>query len=713
MQFPVGVEYYRAAMPPQSMWEHDFAAIRESGFRVIRTFSSWNWMEPAPGKYELDDFDRFFELAEKNDLKVDFDLTLSTHMACPDWLIRRYPDILVVFNTGEVSQPFASSAATQGGNRHCYDHPAWKEHGSALMRHVVGRYKDSPALGMWSVWDGPQLPGQGNDVSRPGETCYCHNTLAKYQTWLQSNFTLDELNERLDRRYRSWEDVEAPRSHELVMAMLLFRQFLYENLVDTFQWQFAQVRAIDDKHELHSHGFRYHGPFDEMLAPHCDSWGFAAHTTNLLASDDPYAYANVAYASQWSWAIGKDHQWWYDEIYSGMYHSDMAYRKQSTPADLALNLWFSVAYGAKGAMFWQYRPEYASHEAPGLNLVSAAGLRLPRLEAVEETIRGIAAVEPYLPLTVPKAQVALVYDAATDDLANMADAREDYWSAVRGVHRGLWEKNIPVDLITPNMDWAGYKVIYMPHQMVLTAAAIEKITTVIREQPDTHLIADGLLGLNSNTGRFSYEPPEGLARLLDVDALDYSQIDDRDIRNGTNVIKTDQGNFAVTQAVNYASVVPGKTAKTFACYGDEVVGVQSCAGRFTWITIPLSNAFGGLPPAAMSATDLPYGHNVHGIPPDALLMPLLERAGVQPPVAVSGSRTVTLVREAADGGVLVFVINLEDETAAVTIKLRQAIADAVDVIAGKTLAVDDHSFAIDVPAHSVRVVHARTLADGT
>ncbi|MDP7348730.1 MAG: hypothetical protein QF735_10875, partial [Phycisphaeraceae bacterium] len=199
----------------------------------------------------------------------------------------------------------------------------------------------------------------------------------------------------------------------------------------------------------------------------------------------------------------------------------------------------------------------------------------------------------------------------------------------------------------------------------------------------------------------------------DVDALDYSQIDDRDIRNGTNVIKTDQGDFAVTQAVNYASVVPGKTAKTFACYGDEVVGVQSCAGRFTWITIPLSNAFGGLPPAAMSATDLPYGHNVHGIPPDALLMPLLERAGVQPPVTVSGSRTMTLVHEAADGGVLIFVITLEDETAAVTIKPRQAIADAVDIIAGKTLAVHDHSFAIDVPAHSVRVVHARTLVDGT
>ena len=68
--FPIGVEYYRAPIPKQSLWDEDFARIRASGMHVVRSFSFWNWMEPAPGSYQLDDFDLLFDLAEKHHLFV-------------------------------------------------------------------------------------------------------------------------------------------------------------------------------------------------------------------------------------------------------------------------------------------------------------------------------------------------------------------------------------------------------------------------------------------------------------------------------------------------------------------------------------------------------------------------------------------------------------------------------------------------------------------
>lgn len=211
-KYQVGVEYYRSPMPPMEMWDGDFAAIRSAGFDPVRTFCSWNWMAPEPEKFELSDFDRLFELAAKHGLKVVFDFTLSTHMACPDWMLRKHPDMRVVYHTGEVAEPFANSAGVQGGNRHCYDHPMWKVYAEQLLRAVVTRYKDSPALGMWVVWDGPGLPGLGSDVNRLDFSCYCIHTLAKYAQWLKQWFTLGQLNERLGRRYRTWEDVEAPQS---------------------------------------------------------------------------------------------------------------------------------------------------------------------------------------------------------------------------------------------------------------------------------------------------------------------------------------------------------------------------------------------------------------------------------------------------------------------------------------------------------------------
>ena len=44
-------------------------------------------MEPAPGQYELHDFDEMFDLAGKHDLHVWLDITLATHGACPEWLV--------------------------------------------------------------------------------------------------------------------------------------------------------------------------------------------------------------------------------------------------------------------------------------------------------------------------------------------------------------------------------------------------------------------------------------------------------------------------------------------------------------------------------------------------------------------------------------------------------------------------------------------------
>ena len=52
------------------------------------------------------------------------------------------------------------------------------------------------------------------------DTPQCDYTIAKYKDWLYQRFSLDELNERLLRRYRSWEDVDAPRTERFAQADL-------------------------------------------------------------------------------------------------------------------------------------------------------------------------------------------------------------------------------------------------------------------------------------------------------------------------------------------------------------------------------------------------------------------------------------------------------------------------------------------------------------
>ena len=94
--FPIGVEYYRGGAPKPEYWDEDFANIRAAGFRIVRSASYWNWMEPARDTYHLDDYDAMFDLAAKHGLSMWLDVMLATHGAAPGWMTRDYPDFRVV-----------------------------------------------------------------------------------------------------------------------------------------------------------------------------------------------------------------------------------------------------------------------------------------------------------------------------------------------------------------------------------------------------------------------------------------------------------------------------------------------------------------------------------------------------------------------------------------------------------------------------------------
>ena len=242
--FPIGVEYYRGGAPRPEFWDEDFANIRAAGFRIVRSASYWNWMEPARDAYHLDDYDAMFDLAAKHGLSMWLDVMLATHGAAPEWMTREYPDFRVVNYRGHTFHSSSRPAYPQGGMIHCYDHPIWRERGGKLLRHVVRRYKDHPAAFVWGIWDGIGLSSQWVE-QHDGYPCYCEHSIARYMAWLEANFTLDEFNARTLRRYHRWEDVEPPRSDHNVLEMLLFKRFNYENLAGHLRWMIGEVRKID------------------------------------------------------------------------------------------------------------------------------------------------------------------------------------------------------------------------------------------------------------------------------------------------------------------------------------------------------------------------------------------------------------------------------------------------------------------------------------
>src|SRR5204863_8394993 len=110
-------------------------------------------------------------------------------------------------------------------------------------------------------------------------------------------------------------------------------------------------------------------------------------------------------------------------------------------------------------------------------------------------------------------------------------------------YRALWANNIPVDVISPAMDWSGYRIVYLPETVCLDRQLIDRISGTIRRSERTCLIADGLFGTNASNGSFSYDPPEGLSGLLGVRTLDYTRLTSDDIRKGSNQLRMAHGSF--------------------------------------------------------------------------------------------------------------------------------------------------------------------------
>ena len=683
--FPVGVEYYRAPTPKLDCWDEDFARLSKAGFRVVRSFTYWNWMEPRPGIYELDDFDYMFDLAEKHGLSVWLDIVLGTHGACPEWLTREHPDMRVVNHRGQRAEPDAGPAYPQGAMIHCYDHPAWREYGGGLLRHVVNRYKERPSLLIWGLWDGANLASVWHRDG-DGYPCYCENTIAKYKGWLRERFTLDSLNSRFSRRYRRWEDVEPPRSDQNVVEMLLYREFHYENLANHLGWMVDEVEEIDPHHEVRSHGGWSPRPWDERCARIVDSWGMSMSSNNLLTSDDPYQIADRVFSFDWSRSAGRNGRWWNEEIYAGMSRGGVTWKKQSDPRELTTLLWMTLACGAAGTMFWQYRPEYLSFEAPGYNLVALDGEPTPRFDAAARAIAQIADLAEHLPLECPRADVGIVYHPESQELFSYNDESDRFLADLRGVYRTLWTHGIAADIITPRMDWSGYRLLFLPNVTLMNGETQERIERTLQESPETHFVAEGSFGMYSADGQSSYRPPEGFADRFDVRVADFSAVTPHDIEEGRNIVQTPYGRATIQSPCGYAILEPLKDTRPIGVLGDEVVVVETGDRRFTWFGLTLSAGFG----------DVGQPLQVLG---------LTNEFGVRPTVFVEGDGVVPITRKSRRGGWLVFAFNVEPQQAHVTLYPKWSISHAYDLLAQRDIPITDGTFQLVVDPWEVAIIH--------
>lgn len=218
----------RTGYGPGGRLQRDLDLMAEAGFTVIRVGESvWSTWEPENGRFDLDWLQPVLDGAHARGIKVV--LGTPTY-AVPMWLARLYPEVNVVREDG--------STMGWGARQEIdYTHPAFLFHAERIIRTVVARYAQHPAVVGYQVDNEP-----GNEIF--------HNrqVFERFVDHLRTRYgTVERLNDEWGLTYWShrlsaWRDLWTPSGNAQPQYALAWRAFQAELTTDFIGWQADVVR---------------------------------------------------------------------------------------------------------------------------------------------------------------------------------------------------------------------------------------------------------------------------------------------------------------------------------------------------------------------------------------------------------------------------------------------------------------------------------------
>ena len=222
-----GAAYYTEYQPVERL-ERDLDLMAEAHFTVIRVGESvWSTWEPRDGVFDLDWMQRVLDGAHERGISV---ILGTPTYAVPPWLQRKHPEIAAERRTG---QPIP-----WGGRQEIdYSHPAFLFHAERVIRVILARYGDHPAVIGFQVDNEPGL-----------ELLHNRGTFLRFVETLKEKYgDVATLNREWGLTYWShrvadWAELWVPDGNTLPQYDLAWRRFQAAVTTEFIGWQARIVR---------------------------------------------------------------------------------------------------------------------------------------------------------------------------------------------------------------------------------------------------------------------------------------------------------------------------------------------------------------------------------------------------------------------------------------------------------------------------------------
>ncbi|MFN8531369.1 MAG: beta-galactosidase [Anaerolineae bacterium] len=543
-----GGDYNPEQWPPE-VWAEDFRLMRKAGITVATVgVFSWVSLQPAEDRFTFDWLDTVIDGLHANGIKV---ILATPSAAQPAWMSQAYPDVLRSDDYG---------IRQQHGQRvnYCPNSADYRRFSADIARRLAERYGQHPALLLWHV---------SNEYAG---ACYCDTCAARFREWLQARYgTLDAVNAAWWTRfwghtYTDWSQIMPPRQNAEFLTHGLtvdYFRFMTESHLACYKNERDVLRSITPEVPITTNLMGAYKPIDyrrwaaEMDVISWDCYPNPNHTpgdiaflhdlTRGLKDGQPFLLMEQTPSSQ-NW----------QEI-----------NALKRPGVLRLWSYLAVAHGADSVLYFQWRRGRGGCEKLHGAVIEHAGREDTRvfrevsqigaeLQKLGDTIVG-ASIE---------AKIGIVFDwdnwhALDSAIGPVRDKK--YLDTVRKHYRALYKKNVAIDVIFPDSDLSGYKLVIAPMLYMVKPGFAEKVEAFVAE--GGRFVATYLSGLVNETDlAFENGYPGPLSSVLgiwveEIDALYPDQ---------TNTIVMADGSGSY-ECRHIADLLHAERAEVLATYGKD------------------------------------------------------------------------------------------------------------------------------------------------
>ncbi|MGW0947791.1 beta-galactosidase [Streptomyces sp. NPDC002623] len=457
-----GAAYYTEYQPYERLAQ-DLDLMAEAGFGVIRVGESvWSTWEPREGQFDLDWLQPVLDAAHERGIKA---IVGTPTYAVPPWLRRKYPETAARSGTAETI-PYGMRQDAD------YSHPAFRHLAERLVRKIVGRYADHPAVIGWQVDNEPGLRIFHNDSVFQGFLDHLRERYGDDVETLNRRWGLTYWSHRL----QDWADLWTPDGNSTPSYDLAWRRYQSRLTQEYITWHAELVRGLVPEHHF---------------VTTCVALGQQGLDISAIGRPLDVAGANIYYATQEGLALPGP-----DEPEGGLYpffvawsgpawlylQNDMArgirqepflvmetnatsiggsadnfplYRGQARQA-----VWSMVARGARMIEYWHWHSLHYGAETYWGGILGHSLEPGRTYEELSVIARELQQAGPAIDGLRPRSDVALLLSADSRwAMEFMAPLRgnapawfgdpQSYDRIVAAFYRGLFDAGLSVDVVSP------------------------------------------------------------------------------------------------------------------------------------------------------------------------------------------------------------------------------------------------------------------------